>query len=118
MGKGVAEPEDMPIHCDFYGCILVRSDDIIAFSETVQGVEEDCRRANIVISRVPAPDPCREAQLVIDKFDLWRSGAHSLAFGKKGEVIIKTANGLRGKRPWVPLRYQGLESRDRSENDG
>ena len=37
---------------------------------------------------------------VIDRFDLWRYGTHSIKFTDRGPEI-RTVNGERGRRPWV-----------------
>jgi len=98
--------QDIPLSCDAYGCIYKRGSRVIAFPKNGQGAEEDCARADIILSRVPIFGDCPDAQLVIDKFDLWRNGAHSLHFKEGSEISIKTVNGLRRDRPWVPVRYR------------
>ena len=39
---------------------------------------EDCRTASIIISAVPVGEPCPSAHSIIDRFDLWRNGAHGI----------------------------------------
>ncbi|MEX1036245.1 MAG: ComEC/Rec2 family competence protein [Sneathiella sp.] len=106
MGEEVAVEPLPGLTCDPYGCVYRKGPDVIAFPATLAGVEVDCSRADIVVSRVPAPDKCDAARLVIDKFDLWRHGAHGLYFVPSGKILVETNNGLRGNRPWVPLRYR------------
>ena len=106
MGKELAMERPNTLTCDPYGCIYQKGTELIAFPETIQAIEIDCKRADIIISGVPAPKACQNARLVIDKFDLWRKGAHSLYFEDSGEILVESANGLRGDRPWIPQRYR------------
>ncbi|MBO0334990.1 ComEC family competence protein [Sneathiella sp. CAU 1612] len=106
MGPDRVEDPPSRLACDPFGCVLRRTGELIAFPETTEGVEMDCRRADIIVSRVPAPDNCTRARLVIDKFDLWRRGAHSLYLDPNGNILLETTNDVRGNRPWVPDRYR------------
>ncbi|MZR30475.1 ComEC/Rec2 family competence protein [Sneathiella litorea] len=106
MGKEITEEKPSNLVCDPNGCAYRRHPDVIAFPTTMAGVEMDCARADIIVSRIPAPKECNDARLVIDRFDLWRRGAHSLYFEKDGEIHVETTHGLRGRRPWVPARYR------------
>lgn len=67
------------------------------------GAEEqtiDCVGADILIADFPLRGACRGVALRIDRFDLWRSGAHAIYLG--GAVPeVRTARGLQGRRPWV-----------------
>ncbi|MCF8467960.1 MAG: ComEC family competence protein [Sneathiella sp.] len=118
MGEETIARKQLPLSCDPYGCVYRRAHSLIAFSQNLQAVEADCVRADMIVSRVPVSRKCAGAKLVIDKFDLWRGGAHSLYFDQSGNVTVETANGLRGDRPWVPLRYRETLSRlaDRQKN--
>lgn len=106
LGTDRAEEQPSGLSCDHFGCVLRRTGELIAFPQTREGVEMDCRRADIIVSRVPAPEKCARARLIIDKFDLWRRGSHSVFISSEGTVEVKTANDLRGNRPWVPERYR------------
>ena len=117
MGNETASAGDVPIRCDPYGCVLQWQERRIAFPETAQSIEDDCRRADIIISRVPVPKRCARPYLVIDRFDLWREGAHSLYFGEGGEVQTLSANRIRGERPWVPLHARSDRARTGSDAD-
>ena len=67
------------------------------------GLEEsmfDCRGADILIADFPLRGACRGVPLRIDRFDLWRSGAHAVYLGGAGPEI-RTARGEQGQRPWV-----------------
>ena len=106
MGQNITEKQPSRFFCDPAGCVLKRNADLVAFPETMAGVEMDCRRADIIVSRIPVPEDCVQPRLVIDKFDLWRRGAHSLYISAEGKIEMETANDLRGDRPWIPERYR------------
>lgn len=93
------------IKCDRMGCVYNRNGDLIAFSNNWMAVSHDCERAQILISAVPVKKGCESPIVIIDKFDLWRSGTHAFYFDKKGAVTIETVNSVRGDRPWVPARF-------------
>jgi len=95
------QDEDQSLDCDNLGCIYMISGRKVALVHDVGAIEEDCRSAEIVISTVPVRQPCKTPSIVIDRFDLWRKGAHALWFDENGQVRIETVNGNRGKRPWV-----------------
>jgi len=61
---------------------------------------------------VPVRGPCPSAHLVVDRFDVWRAGAHVIWLSD-GEIRVETASGQRGRRPWVEThrRIRALEKR-------
>ncbi len=90
-----------PLKCDDLGCIFTIRNKKVALVRKAGAVEEDCRSADILLSAVPVRIPCGNPVIVVDRFDLWRNGAHALWFDNDGWVRIETVNGSRGKRPWV-----------------
>jgi competence protein ComEC len=73
--------------------------------------------ATIVVSAIPVRGwrgrRCRRAAVVIDRFDLWRRGAHALWLEADG-VRVRTVAETSGRRPWSPHRDRGFKpSRDR-----
>ncbi len=96
----------MPVRCDALGCAVSLKGRTVAFVYDPRALAEDCRTADIVIASVPVRAGCRGPQMVVDRFDLWRAGAHAIWFesGGKGIVKIETGNQIRGSRPWVPIR--------------
>ena len=63
-------------------------------------VAADCGSADIVVAQFPLRRKCRQAQLRIDRFDVWRSGAHAI-YQRNSEIVTVTADQSRGERPWV-----------------
>jgi competence protein ComEC len=96
------------IACDEAGCIGQLADGaLVAFTRTIDGFEEDCRRAVLVASARDAPPGC--APLVIDRQVRQRTGALALwRVGKNWEVVAARPDGY--DRPWSPARPQANDS--------
>jgi competence protein ComEC len=56
--------------------------------------------ADVIVSLVPVRRRCPSANVVVDRFDLWRNGAHALWLGP-GMVEVVSVGETRGTRPWV-----------------
>jgi len=61
--------------------------------------EARCGEAALVVSPEPLRGRCRTAQ-VIDRFSVWRDGAHAAWFSREGVRVVSDRS-LRGDRPWV-----------------
>ena len=62
--------------------------------------EWECPPTAIIIADFPLRENCAEARLKIDRFDVWKFGAHAIYIN--GDVAnVKTAKGEQGDRPWV-----------------
>ena len=59
-----------------------------------------CGEADILITDFPLRGRCSNVAVRIDRFDVWRHGAHALSIGPAG-LTISTAAQARGLRPWV-----------------
>lgn len=88
------------LRCDGLGCLYRHGKLTIALVRERAALLEDCSRADILISRTPVSRRfCKEPQIVIDRFDLWRNGSHALYLGAEG--IERTSVGAEGgRRPW------------------
>ena len=96
--------------CDTLGCVVRTRGQIIAFVKDVAALPDDCGVATIVISRVPVRKKrCVGPDLIIDRFDLWRAGAHALWLNPEG-IQVKTVAGTNSRRPWsrYPRRRRQL----------
>jgi competence protein ComEC len=90
--------------CDSLGCIHRISGVTIAIEIEPEALFDDCRVADIIVSRHPVRIPCPSARYVVDRFDLWREGAHALwVFDDGGFEVVSVAD-RRGERPWVIKR--------------
>lgn len=92
------------IACDALGCIAQVQGKTVALVEDPRALSEDCRRADIVVSAVPVRRRCASARVVVDRFDLWRNGAHAIRIGPDGAVSVETVADYSGNRPWTPDR--------------
>ena len=91
------------IRCDTLGCIQRRGDRTIAFVRDPRAFEEDCSRADVVVSAVPAWDLCEGPETVVDRFDLWRGGSHAVWLDGDRARVESVAR-ARGERPWTARR--------------
>jgi len=90
------------LRCDPLGCIQHRGEDaVVALIRDQRALRADCSRASVVVSSEPIRgDRCRGPAVVVDRFDLWREGAHTIRF-RDGVARIESVRGARGRRPWV-----------------
>ena len=65
-----------------------------------EGKPLDCAGIDILIAAFPLRRACTAVPLRIDRFDLWRHGAHAIRISTTG-ASVETARGAQGKRPWV-----------------
>ncbi|WP_395021603.1 ComEC/Rec2 family competence protein [Dongia sp.] len=96
------------LSCDPQGCIYRRNARTVALTFNGEGLGEDCAQADLVISAVPIRRGCRKP-ITIDRFDLWRGGAHAVWIGPDGRFRIQSVAATLGDRPWVLDRMrQGI----------
>ncbi|WP_373505671.1 ComEC/Rec2 family competence protein [Aestuariivirga sp.] len=72
----------------------------ITYVTRAEGKPVDCSGTDILITDFPLRGGCRTVAARIDRFDLWKSGAHALRIGPEG-LSIETARAAQGNRPWV-----------------
>lgn len=101
-----ADPGAWPnaeLRCDTLGCVYRKGRGVAAVGLIVQpdAVGEDCAVSDVIISTVPVRRACRGPRLVIDRFDLWRNGAHAVWLGADGRARSRSVRAQRGDRPWV-----------------
>ena len=91
--------------CDSLGCRYVAGDGtVFALVFDGRALAEDCALSDIVVSAVPVRVRCAGPGLVIDRFDLWRDGAHAFWSQGEGRVRVDSVRERRGARPWVAER--------------
>ncbi len=91
---------DGRLSCDALGCLYKVGGYTVALAKRAEALEEDCRLADVVVSQEPVRRACPSARVVVDRFDVWRNGAHALWLGPEG-VRVESVNRARGDRPWV-----------------
>ncbi len=90
------------LRCDGQSCIGTVDGRTIAFVSDPLAFEEDCRRADVVVAKVPAPRACDGPDIVIDWFDLWRDGAHAIWLDAgEGRSEVWQARTDAPARPWM-----------------
>ena len=62
---------------------------------------EACATAAVVVSAEPVRGRCA-APFVVDRFAVWRNGAHAIWLDARGGVRVVSDRQARGDRPWVP----------------
>ncbi len=72
----------------------------IGYIHTQTAPDWPCPPVDIMIADFPLHHTCSDVSVRIDRFDVWRQGAHAITINK-GEVHIATAKGEQGNRPWV-----------------
>jgi len=109
-GEGAAErwPDgkasaDGSLRCTGGLCVLNRGGTEIRLVLRPEAQPQACAGTTPVVSVVPLRNQCRAALWTIDRFDLWRHGAHAVWLGGNGQPVrIETTRQERGDRPWVP----------------
>ena len=62
----------------------------------------DCSGLDILIADFPLRGTCKAVPTRIDRFDLWRKGAHGLRIDGDA-VTVSTARQVQGERPWTVI---------------
>ena len=60
----------------------------------------DCEGVTLLVSAEPARGECPASVALLDRFTVWRDGAHAVWLGERPRVLSDRA--YRGLRPWVP----------------
>jgi competence protein ComEC len=96
------------LRCDNISCLYAprvgdRSTALVALVRKEYALPKDCRAATVVVSMTPARRRCPSARVLVDRFDLWRKGAHAVWLRPDGP-IVRSAQDFRGDRPWTRKR--------------
>jgi len=88
--------------CDGFGCVFSMGGRRVAVTHDARSIAEDCRQADILIASFPVSERfCRNPEHIIDFFDLWRGGAHSLTL-RDDAVIVDMVDRPGRSRLWAP----------------
>jgi competence protein ComEC len=108
-GRSVTDDSlDADVSCDDLGCATRTGAAglLVALSFDDIALAEDCRMADVVITRNEVPKGCTAGAIVVDETDLKRFGAHAI-YWPEGEITgaprITTAY-PRNRRPFMPQR--------------
>jgi competence protein ComEC len=96
------------LYCDSWGCTYrLPAGKLLALSDAPASLADDCAEADIVIARIPMRRACTKPLLVIDRFALWRFGAHELWLSG-GSIKVRHVQEARGDRFWSrPKPWRG-----------
>lgn len=89
------------LSCDALGCLYRGNGRTVALVRRGEALQEDCGSADLVVSPIPVSAACRAAARVVDRIDVWRSGAHAVWLSPSG-IRVESVDASRGRRPWVP----------------
>jgi len=90
---------DGRLSCTPSGCRWHPDTRTVALILAEEDMPAACAEAGIVISAVPLRQDCPGPDQVIDRFDLWRRGAHALWLHPGGVTVVSVA-ASQGQRPW------------------
>lgn len=94
-----ARPQD-GLTCDGLGCIYRSGGQVAALARRPEALAEDCAVATVAVSAAPLRHKCPAARLVVDRFTVWRHGAHAVWLEPDGPRA-ESVRGWQGDRPWV-----------------
>ena len=92
--------DETVFRCDLLGCIGTVKGKTVALIRHPGALEEDCRRAHIVIAPFTVGKKCRAARVIVDRRMLRAHGAHALYIDGLS-IRTVTVAAARGRRPWV-----------------
>lgn len=84
--------------CDTEGCLYQMDGARAGLAFTEEAVSEDCGRVDVMIAKVPSWRLCRSG-MRIDRFDVWRHGAHAVWVTKDGPRVERVTD-FTGRRIW------------------
>ena len=114
-GREAADARDQQSPCDRFGCVgALPEGRSLALVEDRMAFEEDCGRADIIVSALTAPAGCKAAE-VFDERRLAQTGALGLVWDGAGFVLASDRS-LLEDRPWSPAPKQPRN--DRIERPG
>ena len=90
--------EGTPIGCTASAC-RIGAEGLLVLRDTARVT--DCTGIRLLVSAEPARGECPSDVPYIDRFSVWRDGAHAAWLTPDGARILSD-RGYRGERPWVP----------------
>jgi competence protein ComEC len=88
--------------CDARSCRTNVKGKALGYFMDGEGAAPSCAGLDIIVAAYPLRGACRSVPTRIDRFDVWRMGAHAVAMDGNNLRVI-TARGLSGSRPWVVI---------------
>jgi len=88
-------------NCDETRCTAQVRGKVVAYVQK-EGGPLACQGIDILVANYPLRGACKTVPLRIDRFDVWKNGAHALWL-HDDQPIITTARAEAGERPWVVI---------------
>ncbi len=105
-------------HCEGAICrAAVKGRRILYLSEEKLAMTIPCTEADILVAAFPLRGRCSSVPLRIDRFSVWRSGAHAL-YVDESAIRIETARGRQGLRPWTIVPEPRRKDSSRAAGQG
>lgn len=99
-GRDVKDARSKKVfQCDRTGCIARVKGRVLSFVLHPSALYEDCKKADIVISRLYIKRSCGSAKVIIDRKQLKANGAHAI-YIYKDRLRVETVQAYRYGRPW------------------
>ena len=101
--RGQHGSADGVLRCDEGGCTARLKGWLIAIPRNEATAEADCRHADIVLANFPLRGRCAAARIIVDRFDVWRRGAHAVYLPERnaGWPRLVSVADERGRKPWA-----------------
>jgi len=110
-GRDPATARDPNAPCDRVGCVAdLPEGESLSIVIDRMAFDEDCARAEVVVSGLTAPPGCK-AKFVLDEKALARSGATGLTFSDEKGFALASDRGLLQNRPWSPAPEPARDER-------
>ncbi len=85
--------------CDRLGCVANVKGKIVSFILHPSALREDCKKAHILISHLTIKRACGSAEVVIDRKQLKKYGAHAI-YIEGTNIKVDSVHNHRPGRPW------------------
>jgi len=109
-GRAPAQARAFDAPCDRLGCVAALPEgESLSLVLDPLAFDEDCARAEVVVSALAAPSDC-EAKVVLDDQALARLGAVGLTWSESGFALASDRSPLEN-RPWSPAPEPARDER-------
>ena len=110
-GRDPAQARDPDAPCDRLGCVAALPEgESLSLVLDALAFDEDCSRAEVVVSALTAPSDC-DARFVLDEKALARLGAVGLTWRDTGGFALAADRTTMQNRPWSPAPPPALDDR-------
>ncbi len=107
IARGKKDEAGQPVfNCDELGCTaLVAGQFVLSIIKRPEAYDEDCIRADIIVTKFAVPDWCTKPQFIIDRQAQQRRGAHAITIQPNTDIIEEPAITVtmamqQFQRPW------------------